>query len=80
MYWWTISLLYHILQVLKVLENLGMSAYTETFFREGINGELLLELNEGILQREIGINSQEHVAKLMQIIRGEQSVRSYLLR
>ena len=52
-----------------------MAAYTETFTRERIDGQLLMELNEGIL-KEIGITGQEHLNQLMQIIAGECSIKS----
>ena len=52
-----------------------MSAYTEAFTRESIDGQLLLELNEGIL-KEIGVTGQEHLTQLMRIIAGECSIRS----
>ena len=65
-------------QILQVLEGMGMSAYMEIFYRENINGELLVELNDAILEKEIGIMSQDHRTKLVQLISGTQSVRAYL--
>lgn len=63
---------------MEMLKDMGMTAYMETFYREGVNGELLLELNDTILERELGIVSQYHRIKLIQVISGMQSVKKYM--
>ena len=51
--------------------------YKETFTQECINGPLLLELDESILEEELGISLKLHRIKLLAIINGRISVSKF---
>ncbi len=55
-----------------------MSQYVEAFKSEQITGEILSELNEQVLQEELGITSKIHRIKLMKVIAGRHSAMSLL--
>ena len=63
-----------LLQVLQLLDKLGLSKYKHKFIEESITGSLLSEFDEEILETELGINSRIHRIKLMRIIDGRQSI------
>ena len=56
--------------------NLGQ--YEENFAREQITGEILVELNEGVLEKELGMASKIHRIKLMKVIIGRHSAMSII--
>ena len=43
------------LQVLKLLELMGLKAYKEAFMAERVNGEVLLECDEDVLLNELKV-------------------------
>ena len=53
---------------------MNLTKYLKPFCDEEINGQLLSECDEQILQHELGVSSAVHRAKLMKIITGSQSV------
>ena len=57
-------------QIQDLLQTLNLTQY---FHDEGIDGRLLSECDEQILQHELGISSAIHRAKLMNVITGSQS-------
>ena len=61
------------LQIQGLLQTLNLTHYLKTFHDEGIDGRLLSECDEQILEHELGIFSVIHRAKLMKIIAGRQS-------
>ena len=46
-----------------------MSMYKDIFTQEQIDGHLLCELDEEILEKELGITSKLHRKKLMLVVR-----------
>ena len=52
---------------------MNLTKYLKPFRDEEINGQLLSECDEQILQHELGVSSAVHRAKLMKIITGRQS-------
>lgn len=51
-----------------------MSQYKAIFEEEAIDGALLLELDETILEKDLGITSQLHRKKLCLAIKGKSSL------
>jgi hypothetical protein len=52
---------------------LNLTPHLKTFYDEGVDGQLLSECDEHILQHDLGISRAIHRAKLMKIISGSQS-------
>lgn len=61
------------MQIQSLVQTLNLTQYLKTFRDEGIDGRLLSECDEQILEHELGISSVIHRAKLMKIIAGRQS-------
>lgn len=57
---------------------MGLEKYVETFKLEKISGELMCELNDAILEKELKIQSQLHRIRLMMVIRGDTDVKQFL--
>ena len=62
------------LQILKLLDQLNLTTYKENFRREQIDGWLFMELNDDILQYELGVTSRLHRLKLIRVIEGKLKV------
>ena len=65
---------YH-LQVQQMLDALQLPQYKEAFAREEVDGEVLLELDDQVLQCELGINFKIHRIRLMKLISGATSAK-----
>ena len=61
-----------------MLDKINMKKYQDKFAQEGIDGALLLDIEETTLETELGITSKLDRVKLMKIIRGERSAKSVL--
>ena len=57
---------------------LGLGNYKETFIEEQIDGPLLFELDEAVLEEDLGITTRLHRIKLMSIIDGRISVSKFI--
>ena len=66
------------LQILRLLDLLGMRKYQEEFAQESIDGMILAECDELVLQHELGVSSKQDRMKLIRIISGHQSALSIL--
>ena len=60
-------------QILKLLHSLELQQYKAVFVAEEISGEILVECDEEVLQQDLGMTNQAHIAKLMEVIQGEHS-------
>ena len=56
-----------------MLDALHLSQYKEAFEREWVDGEVLLELDDEVLQHELGVSIKIHRIRLMKIISGSNS-------
>ena len=65
------------LQVILLLHDMGLNQYQETFQLEGITGDILVELDEEVLQTELGVTSRIHRIKLLKLISGQHSAHRY---
>ena len=57
---------------------MGLSRYAQNFKEEQIDGQILFELDDEILEEELGMSKKLHRLRLMMIITGRQSVNDYL--
>lgn len=46
--------------MINLLEAMELTQYSEKFVREQISGEIMMELDEEILETELGITSKLH--------------------
>ena len=50
-----------------VLDKINLSQYKETFFEQGINTEIFVELDEEVLENELGVKAVLHRKKLLKL-------------
>ena len=60
--------------MIDLLEILRLTKYKDAFICEEISGALLQDLDEEILETELGITSKLHRLKLLRVIDGRQSL------
>ncbi len=68
----------HPTQVQKLLEAMGLKQYLGNFKEEQVNGEILSECDEEVLQNDLGVASKLHRMRLLKVISGRHSAR-YIL-
>ena len=61
------------IQILQLLDAMNMTRYKTVFEEEGVDGEILAECDEEVLQAELQVTSKIHRSKLMGVIKGHQS-------
>ncbi|XP_064390464.1 uncharacterized protein LOC135338305 [Halichondria panicea] len=66
------------MQVLKLLELMGLKAYQEAFMAERVNGEVLLECDEDVLLNELKVTSKLRRVRLLKVISGRHSAEQIL--
>ena len=57
---------------------MGLKQYAATFSLELVDGKLFFELDDVMLEEDLGITSRLHRLRMMKIIRGEQNVNDFL--
>ena len=57
-----------IIQVLNLLDHLNIPQYKDCFRREMVDGEILSEIDEVVLEQELGMTSKIHRLRLMKYI------------
>ena len=62
------------MQMLQLLEFIGLPQYKSVFGSEQINGEIFMRLDDGALANDLKITSSLHRARLLTVISGQQSV------
>ena len=60
--------------MLDLLDALNLSQYKEAFKSEKIDGGLFLELDREILYNDLGVTSQLHQIRIMQIVQGTKPI------
>lgn len=65
-------------QVLALLAAMNLHQYQATFRSEVVDGEILSECDDGVLENELGITSRLHRLRLLKIISGETSLAQFL--
>lgn len=56
------------IQVLNLLDHLNLPQYKDYFRREMVDGEILSEIDEVVLEQELGMTSKIHRLRLMKYI------------
>ena len=57
---------------------MNLSRYLQIFINEQIDGEILSQCDENVLEHELGISNTIHRARLMKIITGKVSASGIL--
>ena len=57
---------------------MGLQQYAATFSRELVDGRLFFELDDTMLEKDLGITNRLHRLRMMRIIRGDQHVNDFL--
>ena len=65
-------------QVQQLLKVMNLSQYQAKFAREGIAGDILIELGDQDLEKDLGMKSKVHRVRLLKIIEGQHSARKIL--
>lgn len=65
-------------QVLNLLEMMGLSQHQNSFTTERVNGEILLECDDTVLQHELKMTSKLQRVRLLKIIQGKHSAEMIL--
>lgn len=66
------------LQVLNLLDAMGMKQYTEAFKSEDINGKMLLACDDEVLTNDLKVSSKLHRIKLLKVVSGEFSAKQIM--
>ncbi len=66
-----------LLQVLMLLDAMKLSVYKQAFCEETIDGEVLVECDEQILEKELGVKNKLHRMRLMKLVSGRHSSHYY---
>ena len=61
-------------QVEELLSKLSLDKHRESFKRERIDGSILIELDDEILEKELGMDSKIHRIKLLRVLNGRRAV------
>lgn len=65
------SIIIVLLQILKVLDAIGLPQYKDAFAREAIDGELFTCLDDETLAEELEISSKIHRARILKLMEGD---------
>ena len=61
-----------------MFEGLHLKQYSEVVLVEGVDGQILMELDEETLQAELGMSNKIHRLKALKLICGEYNPRTYM--
>ena len=61
------------MQVLLILDYLNLKQYKDSFSAEGIDGHIFTQLDDEILEQDLGIHCKLHRLKLLNVISGKTS-------
>ena len=62
--------------ILLLLDNMNLGEYKDSFQREQVDGELMLELRKDDLA-DLGVTKNIHQIRLLKLIDGSSSVKKY---
>lgn len=65
------------LQILELLDKMNLSQYKDIFEIECITGEILVECDENVFEKELCITNRLHIIRLMKLVKGQISVMSF---
>ncbi len=78
MYFHSYTFVSLVLQVIQLLESMGLKQYEGMFSREKITGEILGECDDNVLAQELKITSKLHRVRLLKVVSGRHSAESIL--
>lgn len=61
-------------QVLTLLDYMNLKQYKDSFSTEVVDGAIFAQLDDTILEHDLGVQSRLHRLKLLRVITGKQSV------
>ena len=61
-------------QVLRLLDVMKLTQYKQLFQDESIDGEILAECDDELLEQELRISNKLHHSRLLKVITGRHSV------
>lgn len=67
------------LQMVQVLEGMGLGQYVGVVKQEALDGKIFLDLDEDILTREMGVASRIHRLKVLKVISGDYDARNFIM-
>ncbi len=66
------------MQVLNLLKAMDLQQYVEIFRQQHVDGDILSDCDEDILQNELKIQSRLHRLRLQRVISGQHSVANMI--
>lgn len=57
---------------------MGLQKYAASFSEESVDGELFFELDNLMLEEDLGVKNRLHRLRIMRIIRGDQCVTDFI--
>ena len=70
--------IYQLPQVITLLEAMNLGQYKEQFMKEQVDGEILAECDEVILENELRVSNTIHRTRLMKVVTGRHSALSFI--
>jgi len=67
-----------LLQIIFMLEMMGLEQYTPTFKQEQINGDILSTCDDALLKDELKVTSRLHRIRLLKVIAGTYSIHEIM--
>ena len=61
-----------------LLKSAGLETYAEVFKAECISGDILQEIDESVLSKELGVTSKLHRIRMMRLISGKFPLFTYM--
>ena len=62
----------------SLLKSVGLETYVEVFKAECISGDILQEIDDSVLSKELGVTSKLHRIRMMRLISGKFPQGTYL--
>ena len=66
------------MQVVRLLEIMGLEQYSPTFVHEQIDGDILSACDDSILDEDLKVKSRLHRMRLLRVIQGAHSVQEVM--
>ena len=62
----------------SLLKSVGLDTYIEVFKAECISGDILQEIDDSVLYKELGVRSKLHRIRMMRLINGKFPHSTYV--
>ena len=57
---------------------MGLQIYKDKFHQEKITGDIFCNIDDDILEKELGVHSRLHRMRLLKLAKGDTDARQYL--